>query len=157
MNRVRRGVVGLLALVLVAGCTVKQQEPTVSFEEAQRQVVALVDETLTAALPKLQLSQPVRVGRQACKDAFGAPSQDVSLYFEREFPIDGPQAGLLLADTERTWREHGFAVERVDNDPQVSIRRVIVNDYVMALYVNRIDKQGSLGVSSPCVRPPSGT
>jgi hypothetical protein len=155
MNRARRGVIGLLALVLVAGCTVKQQEPTVTYQEAQRRVVALVDETLTATLPTLQLSQPARVERQPCDDAFGAPSQDVSLYFEREFPLDGPQADRLVADTERVWRERGYAVQRDDNDPQVSIRRVIVNDYVMALYVNRIDKQGSLGVSSPCVRPPS--
>ena len=157
MNRARRGVIGLLVVALVAGCTVKQKEPTVTFEEAQRRVVALVDETLTAALPTLQLSEPARVERQPCNDAFGAPSQDVSLYFEREFPIDGPQAEQLVADTERTWGENGYAVQRDDNDPQVSIRRVIVNNYVMALYVNRIDKQGSLGVSSPCVRPPSGT
>jgi hypothetical protein len=156
MNQVRRGVIGLLVLTLIAGCTAKSKEPTVTFEDAQRRVVALVDETLTAALPTLQLSQPARVERQPCNDAFGAPSEDVHLYFEREFPIEGPPAEQLVGDTERTWRERGYAVERDDSDPQVSIRRVIVDDYVMALYVNRIDKQGSLGVSSPCVRPPSG-
>jgi hypothetical protein len=154
MNRSRRSAIGLLALTLVAGCTAKSKEPTVTFEDAQRRVVALVDQTLTAALPTLQLSQPARVERQPCNDAFGAPSQDVSLHFEREFPIDGPPADQLVADTERTWRERGFAVQRDDSDPQVSIRRVIVDDYVMALYVNRVDKKGSLGVSSPCVRPP---
>jgi hypothetical protein len=154
MNRVGGGAIGLLALTLVAGCTAKPKEPTVTFEDAQRRVVALVDETLTAALPTLQLSQPARVERQPCNDAFGAPSQDVSLHFEREFPIDGPPADQLVDDTERTWRERGYAVQRDDSDPQVSIRRVIVDDYVMALYVNRIDKQGSLGVSSPCVQPP---
>jgi hypothetical protein len=154
MNRAGRGMLWLLTLVVVAGCTVKQKEPTVTFEDAQRRVVALVDDTLTAALPTLQLSQPAGVERQPCNDAFGSPSQDVSLHFEREFPIDGPPADQLVADTDRTWRERGYAVQRDDSDPQVSIRRVIVDDYVMALYVNRIDKQGSLGVSSPCVRPP---
>jgi hypothetical protein len=155
MSRVPRGAIGLLALALVGSCTAKSKEPTVNFEEAQQRVVALVDDTLSAALPTLPLSQPARVEHQPCDDALGAPSQDVSLYFEREFPLDGPQADRLVADTERVWRERGYAVQRDDNDPQVSIRRVIVNDYVMALYVNRIDKQGSLGVSSPCVRPPS--
>jgi hypothetical protein len=157
MNRARRGVIGLLALALVASCTANQKEPTVTFEDAQRRVVTLIDETLTAALPTLALSQPARVERQPCNDALGAPSQDVSLYFEREFPIDGPPAERLLADTERTWRERGYAVDRDDSDQQVSIRRVIVDDYTMALYVNRTDKQGSLGVSSPCVQPPSGS
>jgi hypothetical protein len=157
MNRAGRGMLWLLTLVVVAGCTVKQKEPTVTYQEAQRRVVTLVDETLTAALPTLRLSQPARVERQPCNDAFGAPSEDVHLYFEREFPIDGPQAEQLVADTERTWRERGYAVERDDSHPQVSIRRVIVDDYVMALYVNRTSKQSSLGVSSPCVRPPSGS
>jgi hypothetical protein len=157
MNGVGRGVLGLLALVLVAGCTVKQQEPSVSFEEAQRRVVALVDDTLTAALGNLRLDQP-RVVRLPCDDAFGAPSQDVYLDFEREFPIEGPRAERLVADTERAWRERGYAVERDDSDPQVSIRRVIVDDYVMALYVNRTTEKAYLGASSPCVRPPpSGT
>jgi hypothetical protein len=86
-----------------------------------------------------------------------ALSQDVSLYFERAFPIEGPQADQLVADTERTWRERGYVVERDDSDRQVSIRRVIVDDHTMALYVNRTDKQASLGVSSPCVQPPSGS
>jgi hypothetical protein len=157
MSRAPRGTIGLLALALVAGCSDNQEEPTVTFEDAQRRVVALVDETLTAALPTLQLDQPARVERQPCNDAFGAPSQDVSLYFEREFPIDGPPAERLLVDTGRTWRERGYAVERDDSDQQVSIRRVIVDDYTMALYVNRTDKQGSLGVSSPCVQPPAGS
>jgi hypothetical protein len=102
VNRARWGVLGLLALTLVAGCTVKAKEPTVAFEDAQRRVVALVDETLTAALPTMQLSQPARVERQPCNDALGAPSQDVSLYHERRFPIDGPRAERLVADTERT-------------------------------------------------------
>jgi hypothetical protein len=156
MNRARRGVIGLLALALMAACTAKSKEPTVTFEDAQQRVVALVDETLTAALPALRLSQPARVGRQACDDALGAPSQDVSLYFERAFSIDGPKAERLLADTERTWRERGYVVERDDSAQQVSTRRVIVDDYTMALYVNRTDKQASLGVSSPCVRPRPG-
>jgi hypothetical protein len=157
MNGLGRGVLGLLALALVAGCTVKQREPTVSFEDAQRRVVALVDDTLIAGLPNQQLRQPARVGRLPCDNAFGAPSQDVYLDFERSFPIEGPRAERLVADTERTWRERGYAVERDDSDPQVSVRRVIVDDYVMALYVNRTTKKAYLGASSPCVRPPSGT
>jgi hypothetical protein len=156
MNRARRGMIGLLALALVAACTAKPKEPTVTFEDAQRRVVALVDETLTAALPNLQLSQPDPVGRQACKDTLGAPSQDVSLYFERSFPIDGPPAERLLADTERTWRERGYAVER-DDQQDVSTRYATVDGYSMSLVVNRTTKEGNLGVSSPCVRPPSGT
>jgi hypothetical protein len=157
MSRARRSVIGLLALALAAGCTANEKEPTVTFEDAQQRVVALVDDTLTAALPTLQLSQPARVARQPCNDALGAPSQDVSLYFERAFPIDGPKGERLLADTERTWRGRGYVVERDDSDQQVSIRRVIVDDYTLALYVNRTDKQASLGVSSPCVQPPSGS
>jgi hypothetical protein len=157
MIRVRRGVIGLLAVALVAGCTVKAKEPTVTFEDAQRRVVALVDETLAAALPNLRLSQPARVERQPCNDALGAPSDDVSLHFERNFPIDGPPAAQLVADTERIWQERGYAVERDDSDRQVSIRHAIVDGYSMALYVNRTDKKAHLGVSSPCVRPPSGT
>ena len=155
MNRVRRGVIGLLALALVAGCTVKAKEPTVTFEDAQRRVVALVDETLTAALPTLQLSQPARVERQPCNDAFGAPSDDVSFHFEREFPIDGPPADQLVADAERIWRERGYAVERDDQQQDVSIRNATVDGYSMALVVNHTTKQGHLGVSSPCVHPGS--
>jgi hypothetical protein len=157
MTPVRRGVVALLALavVLVAGCTVKQKEPTVTFEEAQRRVVALVDDTLTAALPTLQLGEPGRVERQPCNDAFGAPSDDVSLHFERNFRIDGPRADRLVADTERTWRERGYVVRPDTFGPEVSIRRVVVDDYVMAITVNRNTKLAHLGVSSPCVRPPS--
>jgi hypothetical protein len=155
MNRARRGVLSLLVVALAAGCTAKQKEPTVSFEDAQRRVVALVDETLTAALPTLRLGQPDWIGRHPCNDAFGAPSEAVYLDFERKFSIQGPQAEQLVADTERVWRERGYAVQRDDSDPQVSIRRVIVDDYVMALYVNRTSKQARLGVSSPCVRPPS--
>jgi hypothetical protein len=154
MNRAGRSAIGLLALALVAGCTGKQKEPTVTFEDAQRRVVALVDETLTAALPTLQLSQPARVGRQPCNDAFGAPSQDVSLEVERSFPIEGPQAEQLVADTERIWRERGYAIERDDSDQKVSIRHATVDGYAMALYVNRTDKKAYLGASSPCVRPP---
>jgi hypothetical protein len=157
MNQVRRGKVGLLALVLVAGCTVKPTEPTVTLQEAQRRVVALVDETLAAALPTLQLSQPARVEHQPCDDAFGAPSQDVYLHFERNFPIDGPQADRLVADTERVWREHGYAVEPDDVQQDVSIRDTKVDGYSMSLVVNRTTKKAHLGVSSPCVRPPSGT
>jgi hypothetical protein len=159
MNRARRGVVGLfaLALVVVAGCTVKAKEPTVTFEDAQRRVVALVDDTLTAAMPTLRLSQPARVERLPCKDAFGAPSQDVYLHFERDLPIEGPPADRLVANTERTWRERGYTVERDDSDPQVSIRNATVDGYAMALYVNRTDKKAYLGASSPCVRPPSGS
>jgi hypothetical protein len=135
MTPIRRGVLGLLtlAVVLVAGCTIKQKEPTVSFEDAERRVVALVDDTLAAALPSLPLDQPARVERMPCDDAFGAPSDDVYLHVERNFPIDGPPAERLVADTERTWRERGYAVERDDSDRQVSIRHVIVDDYVMAL------------------------
>jgi len=155
MNRVGRGVIGLLALALVAGCTVEPKEPTVTFEDTQRRVVALVDDTLTAALPTLPLSQPARVERLPCKDAFGAPSQDVYLHFERDLPIDGPQADQLAADTERIWRERGYAVERDDSDQKVSIRNATVDGYAMALYVNRTDKKAYLGASSPCVRPPS--
>jgi hypothetical protein len=157
MNLARRGVLGLLALALVAGCTVKAKEPTVTFEDAQGRVVALVDETLAAALPGRQLGQPDPVERQPCNDALGAPSQDVSLHFEREFPIDGPQADQLVADTERTWRERGYAVQRDDSDQHVPIRYVTVDGYSMSLVVNRNTKQAHLGVSSPCVRPPSGT
>jgi hypothetical protein len=157
MNRVRRGVIGLLALALVAGCTVKAKEPTVTFEDAQRRVVALVDETLTAALPTLQLSQPARVERQPCNDAFGAPSDDVSFHFEREFPIDGPPADQLVADTERIWRERGYAVQRDTFGRYTSIRNVVVDGYSMSLVVNRTDKKAHLGASSPCVRPPSAT
>jgi hypothetical protein len=156
MNRARRGVIGLLALALIAACTAKPKEPTVTLEDAQRRVVALVDDTLTATLPTLQLNEPARVERQPCNDAFGAPSQDVSLYFEREFPIDGPPAERLLADTERAWRERGFAVER-DDQQDVSTRYATVDGYSMSLVVNRTTKQGNLGVSSPCVRPPSIT
>jgi hypothetical protein len=155
MNRVRRGVIGLLALALVAGCTAKPKEPTVTFEDAQRRVVALVDETLAAALPNLHLSQPARVGRQPCNDALGAPSQDVSLDFEREFPIEGPPAERLLADTERIWRERGYAVQRDTFGRYTSIRNVVVDGYSMSLVVNRTTKKAHLGVSSPCVRPPS--
>jgi hypothetical protein len=159
MNRARHGVIGLLALalVVVAGCTVKQKEPTVTFEEAQRRVVALVDETLAAALPTLRLGQPDWIGRHPCNDAFGAPSQNVSLDFERSFPIDGPPAERLLADTERVWRERGYPVDRDDSDQQVSFRNTTVDGYAMALVVNRTDKRARLGASSPCVRPPSGT
>jgi hypothetical protein len=157
MNGVGRGVLGLLVLALVAGCTVKQQEPTVSFEDAQQRVVALVDDTLSAALPTLPLGQPARVEHQPCDDAFGAPSQDVYLHFERNFPIDGPRAERLLADTERVWRERGYAVEPDDVQQDVSIRYATVDGYSMSLVVNRTTKKAHLGVSSPCVRPPSGT
>jgi hypothetical protein len=129
----------------------------VSFEEAQRRVVALVDDTLSAALPNLPLGQPVRVGRQPCDDAFGAPSQDVYLHLERNFPIDGPQADRLVADTERVWRERGYVVEPDDVQQDVSIRYTTVDGYSMSLVVNRTTKKAHLGVSSPCVRPPSGT
>jgi hypothetical protein len=155
MNRVGRGVIGLLALALVVGCTVKQKEPAVTFEDAQRRVVALVDETLTAALPSLRLDQPAPIGRHPCNDALGAPSENVSLDFERSFPIDGPPAERLLADTEQIWRERGYAVERDDSDQNVAIRNATVDGYALALYVNRTDKQAYLGASSPCVRPPS--
>lgn len=128
-----------------------------TFEDARRRVVALVDETLTAALPTLRLDQPAPLGRHPCDDALGAPSENVSLDFERSFPIDGPQAERLLADTERTWRERGYAVERDDSDQKVGIRNTTVDGYAMALYVNRTDKKAYLGASSPCVRPPSGT
>jgi hypothetical protein len=157
MNRARRGVIGLVALALVAGCTAKPKEPTVTFEDAQQRVVALVDDTLAAALPNLRLSQPARVERQPCKDALGAPSQDVYLHFERNFPIDGPQADRLVADTERVWRERGYAVEPDDVQQDVSIRDTKVDGYSMSLVVNRTTKKAHLGVSSPCVRPPSGT
>lgn len=153
MNRACRSVIGLLALALVAGCTAKPKEPTVTFEDAQQRVVALVDDTLTAALPNLRLSQPARVERQPCKDALGAPSQDVYLHFERNFPIDGPQADQLVADTERTWRERGYAVKRDTFRQDVSIRNATVDGYSMSLVVNRTTKQGHLGVSSPCVQP----
>lgn len=153
MKRAHRGVIGLLALALVAGCTVKQKEPTVTFQEALRRVVALVDET-RAALPTLPLRQPARVERQHCNDAFGAQPGRL-LYFEREFPIGGPPAERLLADTERVWRERGYAVDRDDSDQRVSIHHATVDGYAMALYLNRTTKQGSLGVSSPCVRPTS--
>jgi hypothetical protein len=153
MNRARRSVIGLLALALVAGCTAKPKEPTVTFEDAQQRVVALVDDTLTAALPNLRLSQPARVERQPCKDALGAPSQDVYLHFERNFPIDGPQADQLVADTERTWRERGYAVKRDTFRQDVSIRNATVDGYSMSLVVNRTTEQGHLGVSSPCVQP----
>jgi hypothetical protein len=157
MNRVGRGLLGLLALALVAGCTPKQKEPTVTFQEAQRRVVALVDETLTAALPTLRLDQPAPIGRHPCNDALGAPSDNVYLDFERSFPIEGPPAERLLADTERIWRERGYAVEQDDSDPKVAIRNATVDGYAMALYVNRTDKKAYLGASSPCVRPPSTT
>lgn len=153
MNRACRSVIGLLALALVAGCTAKPKEPTVTFEDAQQRVVALVDDTLTAALPNLRLSQPARVERQPCKDALGAPSQDVYLHFERNFPIDGPQADQLVADTERTWRERGYAVKRDTFRQDVAIRNATVDGYSMSLVVNRTTKQGHLGVSSPCVQP----
>jgi hypothetical protein len=154
MSRVGRGMLALLALALVAGCTAKQKEPTVTFEDAQRRVVALVDETLTAALPTLRLNQPAPIGRHPCNDALGAPSQDVYLDFERGFPIDGPPAERLVADVERVWREHGYAVQRDDSDPEASFRNTTVDGYAMALVVNRIDKRARLGASSPCVRPP---
>ena len=157
MNRARRSVIGLLALALVAGCTAKPKEPTVTFEDAQQRVVALVDETLTAALPTLRLDQPAPIGRHPCNNAMGAPSENVSLDFERSFPIDGPQAERLLADTERIWRERGYAVERDDSDQRVAIRNATVDGYAMALYVNRPDKKAYFGASSPCVRPPSAT
>jgi hypothetical protein len=159
MSRVGRGVIGLLALALalVAGCTAKQKEPTVTFEDAQRRVVALVDDTLSAALPNLRLGQPARVEHQPCNDALGAPSQDVSLHFEREFPIDGPPAERLVADTERVWQQRGYAVQRDDSDQDVPIRYVTVDGYSMSLVVNRNSKKAHLGVSSPCVRPPSGS
>jgi hypothetical protein len=157
MNRARRGVIGLLAVALVAGCTANSKEPTVTLKDAQRRVVALVDETLTAVLPTLQLDQPARVERQPCNDALGAPSQDVSLHFERNFPIDGPQGEQLVADTERSWRARGYAVERDDRQHGVSIRNATVDGYSMSLVVNRTAKQGHLGVSSPCVPPSSGT
>jgi hypothetical protein len=79
------------------------------------------------------------------------------LDFERSFPIDGPPAERLLADTERIWRARGYAVEPDDSNPKVSIRNATVDGYAMALYVNRTDKKAYLGASSPCVRPPSGT
>jgi hypothetical protein len=154
MNRARRGMLGLLALALVAGCTAKQKEPTVTFEDAQRRVVALVDETLTAALPALRLDQPAPIGRHPCNDAFGAPSQDIYLDFERSFPMEGLQAEQLVADVERVWRERGYAVERDDSDEKVSIRNTTVDGYAMALYVNRTDRKVYLGASSPCIRPP---
>ena len=157
MNRARCGVIGLLALALLVGCTANEKEPTVTFEEAQRRVVALVDDTLTAALPTLQLGQPARVEHQPCKDALGAPSQDVSLHYEREFPLDGPQADRLVADTERTWRERGYAVEPDTFGNDVSIRYATVDGYSMSLVVNRTTKKAHLGTSSPCVRPPSRT
>jgi hypothetical protein len=157
MSRTRRGVLGLLALALVASCTAKTKEPTVTFEDAQRRVVALVDDTLIAALPTLRLDQPARVEHQPCDDALGAPSQDVYLHFERNFPIEGPQAERLVADTERIWRERGYAVEPDDVQQDVSIRDTTVDGYSMSLVVNRTTKQAHLGVSSPCVRPPSGT
>jgi len=155
MNRILRGVIGLLALALLAGCAVKQQEPTVTYQEAQRRVVALVDETLTATLPSLRFDQPARVEHQPCDDALGAPSEDVYLHFERTFPMDGPQAAQLVADTDRLWRERGYAVEPDDLQQDVSIRSATVDGYSMSLVVNRTTKQGHLGVSSPCVRLPS--
>jgi hypothetical protein len=157
MSRVPRGAIGLLALALVGSCTAKSKEPTVNFEEAQQRVVALVDDTLSAALPTLPLSQPARVEHQPCDDALGAPSQDVYLHFERNFPIDGPQADRLVADTERVWRERGYAVEPDDVQQDVSIRDTKVDGYSMSLVVNRTTKKAHLGASSPCVRPPSGT
>jgi hypothetical protein len=157
MSRARRGVLGLLALVLVAGCTVKPKEPTVSFEDAQRRVVALVDETLAAAMPSLRLDQPAPIGRHPCNDALGAPSQDVYLDFERSFPIDGPPAERLVADVERIWRERGYAVEPDEVQQDVSIRDTTVDGHSMSLVVNHTTKRARLGVSSPCVRPPSGT
>jgi hypothetical protein len=62
-----------------------------------------------------------------------------------------------VADTERTWRERGYAIERDTFQQVVSIRNTTVDGYSMSLVVNRTTKQGHLGVSSPCVRPPSGT
>ena len=157
MSRVPRGAIGLLALALVGSCTAKSKEPTVTFEEAQQRVVALVDDTLSAALPTLPLGQPARVEHQPCDDALGAPSQDVYLHFERNFPIDGPQADRLVADTERVWRERGYVVEPDDVQQDVSIRYTKVDGYSMSLVVNRTTKKAHLGVSSPCVQPPSGT
>jgi hypothetical protein len=84
------------------------------------------------------------------------------LHFERNFPIDGQQADQLVADTERTWRERGYAIERDTFQQVVSIRNATVDGYSMSLVVNRTTslvvnrttEQGHLGVSSPCVRHP---
>ena len=149
MSRVPRGVIGLLALALVASCTAKPKEPTVNFEDAQQRVVALVDDTLSAARPTLPPGQPARVEHQPCDDALGAPSQDVYLHFERNFPIDGPQADRLVVDTERVWRERGYAVEPDDVQQDVSIRDTKVDGYSMSLVVNRTTKQAALASAAP--------
>jgi hypothetical protein len=79
------------------------------------------------------------------------------LHFERNFPIDEPQADQLVADTERIWRERGYTVQPDAFGQDVSIRNTTVDGYSMSLVVNRTTKQAHLGVSSPCVRPSSGS
>jgi hypothetical protein len=49
------------------------------------------------------------------------------------------------------------AIERYTSQQVDSIRNTTVDGYSMSLVVNRTTKQGHLGVSSPCVWPPSGT
>ena len=49
------------------------------------------------------------------------------------------------------------AIERYTFQQVDSIRNTTVDGYSMSLVVNRTTKQGHLGVSSPCVWPPSGT
>jgi hypothetical protein len=59
-----------------------------------------------------------------------------------------------VADTEQTWRERGYAVQRDTFGRSTSIRNAAVDGYAMSPVVNRTDKKATSEPAAPASGDP---
>ncbi|MGH8908163.1 MAG: hypothetical protein ACRD0K_17040 [Egibacteraceae bacterium] len=158
---------GLLAvaLVLLAGCglifdRIYDREPSMTYEEARRRIVGLVEDSLAAGL---QGKPPPRVeplfrDDPSCVDAWGAPvTGEVQPGLEYNFPLDhlGEDPEAFVAAAEGLWRGRGFTVSPYDAADVPTVFAVVDGGFRLQVFVNHNTDMAYVGGTGPCVKSPS--
>jgi hypothetical protein len=151
----------LLSLGLLAGCslpgsggTTTTKEAPVPAEDAKRRVIALVQDAMSAARPGTPAGAGTLQQRSSCKDALGAPTDEVQFEYVYRLPVQAQEVQAIPDRVEQAWRAKGYQATRERDRLGNLLIYSGVDGYNLRLLLNADAKRLVLGGSSPCV--PSG-
>lgn len=130
----------------------------VSYVDVSERLVVLIDEAMSVGFQDEDLPDRPRVTNDACKDSFGAPSDEVRPVYTYRVPLSllEIEPAAFASQVTDYWAAQGLTITEQDTEQAANRFATSEDGYSLQVLVNYVDSRLVLGGSGPCAPPSRG-
>lgn len=145
-----------VVLILAIGSC--DPEPDVTYRQASKELVSLIEEGLAAGLKGKPPPPKPEVDQDICTNNELAPTGEVEPSYRYFFPIEllgpNPDAEGFMEAVGNVWKKRGIRFDRSDV-PEILDGFGVGKGYNLEVFVNFENNMVKVGGNGPCTDPPA--